>query len=814
MTTRWFTIGLGVAFLPALLITVCSAATVMLKNGVLLEGSTQQVAGIGDDPLTDSGGNGGARPVVFVDDGIRRVFFPESQLQNVNAEGGQVLEEIAIRQPVATSSPRIGGVGMIFGAQPFDRFGRRVVTLNTAGGRRDLVQGISKITPRYCQVEGLRGKNSVTWDMRIATSSIPRAQLSAILQQRFRDSGIDGKLATIRLLTAADRYSEALAELESAVEQHPEEKQRLEKLRQLLLASKSDQLIREINLRQEAGQHGHALSYLQQFQNDGTEETRQRVRELQAEYQSRKQQIETIKKQLPQLLADIPEDDREKLKSICEEISNELNFNNRSRLADYIRLAGDQPADQKLALIVSGWLLGSGSADENLSKASSLPQVRELILKYLRSKTNEVDQRRQLLEDIAALEGGDPPTVAKIVALIRPPSEANLIARLGKQFAPPNGAANDEGSEDSTNDKENAARIPGYFTFTKATDGVDYEIQLPPEYDSHRRYPTVVTLSAGWSTPTNQIEWWAGRFDKQAGIRKGQASRNGYIVIAPKWHRDRQRHYEYSKDEHSAVIKSLRHATKRFSIDSDRVFLSGHSMGGDAAWDIGLAHPDLWAGIVPIVAQHSGPSSSSPKYVTNYWPNAKLVPMYFVCGQHDGDKLIRNGGVFKRYVTKNYDLMVAEYRGRGHDHFQDDIQNIFQWMGRHERDALPKEYEVVSMRPWDNFFWSLEMTGFPPISMASHVVWPKRIAPAKIELRITQANSIFIKTGGSSKASLWLSPEQIPLGEKVSVTVNNRAQRPRPTIESSVGDLLEDVRTRGDRQHPFWAKIDLTTGRR
>ena len=46
----------------------------------------------------------------------------------------------------------------------------------------------------------------------------------------------------------------------------------------------------------------------------------------------------------------------------------------------------------------------------------------------------------------------------------------------------------------------------------------------------------------------------------------------------------------------------LRDACKRFSIDIDRVFLSGHSMGGDAAWDIGLAHPDLWAGVIPIVA--------------------------------------------------------------------------------------------------------------------------------------------------------------------------------------------------------------------
>jgi len=29
-----------------------------------------------------------------------------------------------------------------------------------------------------------------------------------------------------------------------------------------------------------------------------------------------------------------------------------------------------------------------------------------------------------------------------------------------------------------------------------------------------------------------------------------------------------------------------------------------------------------------------------------------------------------------------------------------------------------------------------------------------------------------------------------------------------PNIQPSVPTLLEDVRTRGDRQHPFWAKVE------
>ena len=108
----------------------------------------------------------------------------------------------------------------------------------------------------------------------------------------------------------------------------------------------------------------------------------------------------------------------------------------------------------------------------------------------------------------------------------------------------------------------------------------------------------------------------------EPGMRLGQATRHGYIVIAPVWTKPQQFQYEYSAREHAAVIGALRDACGRFSIDTDRVFLTGHSMGGDAAWDIALAHPDLWAGVVPITAL-------SGKYVERYWQNESAVADVF-----------------------------------------------------------------------------------------------------------------------------------------------------------------------------------------
>jgi predicted esterase len=300
----------------------------------------------------------------------------------------------------------------------------------------------------------------------------------------------------------------------------------------------------------------------------------------------------------------------------------------------------------------------------------------------------------------------------------------------------------------------------------------------------------------------DQIDWWAGHYDAEKRLRVGQATRQGYIVIAPLWAENAQRQFNYSLREHAAVLLSLRDACQRFSIDTDRVFLSGHSMGGDAAWDIGLAHPDLWAGIVPVVA-------TSDKYVTRYWPNAKGLPFYFVAGQMDNNKIARNARDIDRYLTRaGFDAIYVEYQGRGHEHFHDEIIRIFDWMNRYRRDFKNKDFECVSMRPWDQFFWWLELDGFPDRSMVLPINWPEpKSTTARTEARISENNGVYIKTAATDVV-LYLSPDLVSFDRRISI--NGKKVEVAPDVEV----LLEDVRTRGDRQHPFWARVTPSVGRR
>ena len=326
------------------------------------------------------------------------------------------------------------------------------------------------------------------------------------------------------------------------------------------------------------------------------------------------------------------------------------------RLASFERLADDaaMTPEQKVALAISGWLVGANQATDNFQVAVSLAHVRDLVLQ-LPARAARRKSRRDWWRELRDMEAASVERVAQILKLMKPPLEAPKDAERGPRMF-----------------ELTVAGLPG-------ESDARYFVQLPPEYDPLRHYPTIVTLAdAGVARANARLLGRAGEQGK-SGERLGQATRHGYIVIAVDWQQPHQLSYDYSAREHHAVLGSLRDACRRFAIDTDRVFLTGHGIGGDAAWDIGLAHPDLWAGVIPIVAV-------ADRYCGRYAKNAEYVAWYVVGGELDGDKMARNARELDRYFKPNTDVTVVEYLGRGYEPFGDEIQRLFDWMGRRRRN--------------------------------------------------------------------------------------------------------------------------------
>ena len=792
------------------------AETLVLKNGMELTGSLVKVSSLTDDVIAAAGGAGkGTRTIIMVDDGLRRVFV--SSYQDVNLlESPPPGDRIKIDQPVARRGATIATVGPAVRITPFDDHGRRVFSMNTIKGQVDVVQGITEVGPLWTRVEGLSVSPAYLWDMRLATSAIPRETLTRILLNKTDRQDPTMRLNIVRLFLQARRYEDAIRELKLAIKTFPEladRKQQLVQLQQL----QAREYLDEIKRRQAAGQYELAELLINNFpEDDIAGDLLVQVSELQESIRTNQEKLGAAKAALDvdlKTLDDGPA--RQQMSAILEELWQSVTASTANRLDDYHRLKTDETfgPEERLALAASGWLLGSGNATQNMSTAVSLLEVRELVREYL---ICDVPPRRQeILRQLSSLDGGSPKYVVDLLSAMTPPIATPELVN-DKPDEDVAAGADTFGKKDELETDEvpsdRPAEVSTLRDITIEVPGLDdqiyrYVVQLPPEYDPRRFYPTVVTLHGAGMTPQLQVDWWAGPLDDQEGTRKGQAGRHGYIVIAPQWTSPRQRKYRYTAQEHARVLYALRDATKRFGIDTDKVFLTGHWMGGDAAWDIGLAHPDLWAGVILVgaVAEYEDPKAA--KYVSRAWENARHVPLYYVRGDRDAKRIQLTGRDLDRYLTRaGFDAMVIEYRGRGHEHFQEEILNIFQWMALHRRDFYPRDWKVVAQRPWDNFFWWAELDEYPPQSMVLPGQWGRgRVGKATaVEGLLNEKNSLKIKTG-AKKVTVYVSPRMVDFDDRFTWQINSRKQTVQ--LEPSLDVILEDVRTRGDRLHPFWVRL-------
>ncbi len=753
-----------------------AADRVTLDDGRVLEGTIALLPGISVDPRGDEDAGS---TVVMCDNGLTRTFISKKRIIGAADESGnQSEEEINVFQRVPDSGRRLSSIGTVVSSTPFDDFGRRVITLSTPGGLLDLVQGITKITPHWISVEGLITEHPLRLDMRIATSSVPRETLRRIVEKQIDAQDVDERLQFVRLLIQSARYKEAGVELRRVIQDFPSLKS-LQRQQNNIANLAANQLLEEIILRQRSGQDRLVLTLLENFSSeDGNGELLQAVKELRDDYRQRLDQANSLVGQIQKLTERLPDTrDRQLAGNVVQQISTELTFESLRRLSVYQRIGSDGqlPPEQALSLAITGWLGGADSSQINLKLAISTANVSDLLRQYLVSKQPE--KRLEIRQRLDAEEAFDPKTVAAVAAhMVRP--------------AAPSGVRDD-----------------GFFNIEIPMQPRQVEnnvprrclVQLPPEYDARRRYPVIISLHSASTTPLQQIEWWAGA-PTAAGRREGQAGRHGTIIVAPEWATKTQVGYRYSAEEHSVVLSALREVSRQFSVDSDRVYLSGHSMGGDAAWDIGLAHPDLWAGVISV-------SGKAGRYVHHYHQNAKRLPIYIVCGGLDHNTFSTNEMDLDRYLKKGFDLTYVEYRGRGHEHFSDELLKIFDWTSRRTRSKFPKEIDAVSMRPWDRLFWWIEMNSPPQRTMVMPSDWPPTQfgRPFALSAKVTASNRVTVRCG-AEEVRVWLSPEIVDFQRPVTINLGTRRIH-QGDITPDIDTLLEDLRTRCDYQHPFWTVV-------
>ncbi|MDO4587126.1 MAG: hypothetical protein Q4C95_07500 [Planctomycetia bacterium] len=805
---------------------------VVMKDGRIIPGAIYPMHSVAEQPNKQGKKTDDIERIIAIDDQLRRIYVPKNNIRDfLPDEIGASLEIFRIPQKINNSGPEIAVLDFYRPSEPFDDFGRRVLN---AGGN-SLVQAITEITPQYVRVQGVNLKI----DMRMSPHSIPRTTLTNLIKRNINPDNLDERLRVYQFYVQAELFEQAEEELSEIIHDFQDQEAteaRLDVGLRLINQLRAERLVKELELRQNSGQYRKVEKLLIAFTEQNTASERARtfqtmLRTYTDEYPQKREDLINQLRSLAEKLENA--DLKTEIEPILQEIEKQVNQNTLERFSEFQLSLRDSTMsdDAKLAIGLSGWLVGNTAVDDRLELAVSMFKVRKLIRKYLLEKLpNSLDA---IWQEIQAEEASDPPRVAKILAMMQPPKKAPR----------------------SSPDK------PYYFELSIPSyeDGQEFQycVQLPPEYDPNRKYPTIVTLHGEKTTPQMQVDWWAGPWKKVAPQsqnasqsnpnspdnsgspansgslanpnsfqnvslttkstaeksqntereRYGQATRFGYIVIAPRWS-ESGKLYDYSARSHAAVLYAMRDAMRLFSIDSDRLFLSGHSAGGDAAWDIGLAHPDLWAGIIPICG-------SASYVVPTIKRNAEFVPIYAIGGELDGGKLIKSAETLDWGMDQTipFDMTYVQFKGRGNESFSDETIRLFEWMQLKKRNFSCKtERNLYSTRPWDNFFWNVELFDFPDKSLINPVFVRGEIdrfyRPAKTEFFNVYGNSIKIRSN-ASRGIVFLSPDLVNFDKRIDILYNMKKISPSPgLIKPSSRVMLEDVRTRADRQHPFWAFVD------
>lgn len=765
-----FALGAIIAVVPVS--QPAPAGELTLKDGLVVSGKLKRLQSLAVDgarPVRQRETETLSLPFVMVENGYERIFVGRQQIAKLDERDdlGR-LETFTLRQH-RTGFHAVTGTVVETG--PFNEFGQRTHKLRTSRGIEEIVVGATKLNPQFITCMGL----NVVWEYGVATNSIPAPQIDLMIRKATDRKNPDHRFAIARFYLQAGFYDESGKELDSIAKDFPELAPRVSDARKELQNYEHRLILQELTRRKASGQYelAHAAA-LGVPQNEASATVLHDVQEIIRDYDTAHERMAKVRLLLAELQAKLDQPDQvNAVMSMRSVVDDQLSIEALDRLQAFFNLMDDTTLkpSEKLALAYSGWVVGSASAVTDLGLAIRMWHAQHAILDYLRA--DNPHDRKDRIAELTALDGITPEVVLKLIRSLPP-----TIDPVEMRPAVPA-----------------TLKVAGRESEERPT----YDAIVPPEYDWRHSYPMIVALHPLERSLKAELEWWAGTTEKP-----GLAQKRGYIVIAPEYADPQQHGYTYSVSAHDAVLRAIVDARKRFNVDSDRVFLAGHGSGGDAAFDIGMSHPDLFAGVIPI----DGLCDGVCKWYTQ---NAGHTQWYVVSGEFDGrETFSANAVTLGRMMRQGTDVVVVEFVQRGYESYHEESPRIFDWMEPLRRQKPPRDFHMSVLRPSESRFYWVQADELPQsVLEPTFLAGPAKgvVRPMVFKAKITAGNTIYLQSGGKSN-TVWLSPDLVNFSQRVQIILRGSTKF-RGLVHPSLAAILDDFRLRADRQALYTARIDL-----
>ncbi len=192
-----------------------------------------------------------------------------------------------------------------------------------------------------------------------------------------------------------------------------------------------------------------------------------------------------------------------------------------------------------------------------------------------------------------------------------------------------------------------------------------YTLYVPQSYDPLQPTPLLVGLHGGGAGGADG-KLVVGSGPQAMPFYRGQCEKRGWIGVCPTALQAGWRGINH--DMIDAMLDELR---VLYNIDDNRIYLTGHSMGGGGTWVQGTRIPEVWAAISPTASYGPRGFDKLTKTRTGFY-------VY----HSDNDPRTRIGGVRPAMVNlpgKGHDFVYTELPGRGHSLPGEIVEAVFEF---------------------------------------------------------------------------------------------------------------------------------------
>jgi len=342
--------------------------------------------------------------------------------------------------------------------------------------------------------------------------------------------------------------------------------------------------------------------------------------------------------------------------------------------------------------------------------------------------------------------------------------------------------------------------------------GKTYSYALYVPESAKPNMPMIVVMHGMGGTGANTIPAWVSRL------------RDEFVILCPTYPMGAW----WSKNAEEFVLKVINKTRENYSIDANRIFLSGLSNGAIGTYLIGMFYPDRFAGIIPIAGGIS-------KQLMSFLVNLNNTPVYIIQGLFDPMFPIQlTRRTYKILSDFKSPVVYHEHKKRGAAHGghflpESEVPDLVEWLMKQKRDTSPKVVRIArEENHMKRVFWASITQGFklaalqPPGPEMEH----RNEHGGKLAtmFAIDEGNNRFMVRGKNVlEFEMHLSADRIDFTKPVVVifqSIQESGKQYTPgekfvvfnqKVEKDIGVLLRGFKEFRDPNFLFDSKITVST---